>query len=89
MSLSAFIVGANGPLAEEIDACIREDRQAKMHSDADRDNFCSSRDIVLLCAKSLYLQTHIYVFKTRSSAKLSGIVARLTETTAILSRMCR
>ena len=30
MSLSAFIGGARRPLAEENDACIRQDRQAKM-----------------------------------------------------------
>ena len=39
MSLSAFISGANSPLAEEIDAFIRQHGQAKMHSDADCDNF--------------------------------------------------
>ena len=70
------------PLAEAIGACIRQDRLAEMHSDPDRDFFLLSRDIVLLSAKSEYLQIHIYVFTTR-------IVARLTATTAILSRMCR
>ena len=33
MSLSAFIGGARRPLAEETDFCVRNDRQAKMHSD--------------------------------------------------------
>ena len=40
MSLSALIGGAKCPLAEEIEACIRQDRQAKMHSEPDRDHFC-------------------------------------------------
>ena len=40
MSLSALIGGAKCPLAEEIKAYIRQDRQAKMHSDPDRDHFC-------------------------------------------------
>ena len=60
----------------------RQDRQAKMHSDPDVIIFCWSRDIVLFCAQSEYLQTHVYVFTTR-------IVVTLTATTAILSRMCR
>ena len=69
MSLSPLIDGARCPLAEEIDACIRQDRQAEMHSDPDRDFFffffLSLRDTVLLSAKSEYLQTHIYEFTTR------------------------
>ena len=40
------------PLVEEIDACMRQDRQTKMHSHPDRDVFCWTRDTVLLCAKS-------------------------------------
>ena len=88
MSLSAFIGGASRPLRRKLTPTgIRQNRKAKMHSDPDRDIFCWSRDTVLLCAKSLYLQAHIYVFTTRSVARLSEIVARLTATTAILSRM--
>ena len=49
--------------------------------------FCWSSDFVQRL--SYYLQTHIYVSKTRSVARLSEIVARLTATTAISSRMCR
>ena len=44
--------------------------------------FCWSLDTVLLFAKSEYLHTHIYEFTTKN-------VARVTSTTAILSRMCR
>ena len=40
MSLSALIGGAKCPLAEGIETCIRQDRQAKMHSEPDRDHFC-------------------------------------------------
>ena len=49
MSLSALIGGAKCPLAEGIETCIRQDRQAKMHSEPDRDHFCWSGDTVLLC----------------------------------------
>ena len=82
MSLSALIGGARYPLAEEIESCIRQDRQAKCIQNLTVIIFCWSRDTVLLCAKREYLQTHIYAFTTR-------IVARLTATSAILSRMCR
>ena len=40
MSFSPLIDGARCPLAEEIDACLCQDRQAEMHSDPDRDFFC-------------------------------------------------
>ena len=39
MSFSAFTGGAMRRLVEEIDACIRQDHQPKMHSDSDRDCF--------------------------------------------------
>ena len=40
MVLSALNCGARCPLAEEIKACIRQDRQVKMHSEPDCDHFC-------------------------------------------------
>ena len=59
-----------------------------MHSYPDRDNFFVDHGS-LLCAKIKYLQTQMYVFTTRSVARQSWIVAQLTATTVILSRMCR
>ena len=82
MSLPALIGSARCPLAEEIEAYIYV---KVVRPNALRTwpwSFCRSRNTVLLCAKSDYLQTHIYVFTTR-------IIARLTAITAILSRMCR
>ena len=40
MLLSAFIGGAMWPHAEENAACVRHDRQAKMHSDLTMIIFC-------------------------------------------------
>ena len=66
MSLLALIGGARCPLVDEIDAYMRQDLQAKMHSDPDRDDFLliTKYEIrtVLLCAKIEYVQAHIYVF---------------------------
>ena len=89
MSLSASIGGARRHLAEEIDACIRQDRQAKMYSDPDRDDFLLiTRYCFALCRGLISPNTYLCIL-SRSVARLSGIVARLTATTAILSRMCR
>ena len=50
MSLSALIGGARCPLAVKIDACIRQDRHAKMHSDPDRDHILLiTRYCFILC----------------------------------------
>ena len=85
MSLSAVIGGARCPLVEEIDACIRQDRQAKCTQTLTVIIFCWSRDTFLLCAKIKYLQTDIYVFRTRSVANCR----QANGATAILSRLCR
>ena len=85
MSLSAVIGGARCPLVEEIDACIRQDRQAKCTQTLTLIIFCWSRDTFLLCAKIKYLQTDIYVFRTRSVANCR----QANGATAILSRLCR
>ena len=46
MSISAFYGGARRRLVEEIDACIHQNRQAKMHSDLDRDSFIIDTEIL-------------------------------------------
>ena len=62
MSLSALIGGARYPLAEEIESCIRQDRQAKCIQNLTVIIFCWSRDTVLLCAKREYLQTYLCIY---------------------------
>ena len=62
MSLSALIGGARYPLAEEIESCIRQDRQAKCIQNLTVIIFCWSRDTVLLCAKREYLQAYLCIY---------------------------
>ena len=82
MSLSALIGGARCPLRRKLKHVYIKIVRPKCTQNLAVIIFCWSQDAVLLCAKGEYLQTHIYVFTIR-------IVARLTATTAILSRMCR
>ena len=50
--------------------------------------FCWSRDTTLFCAKLITPNSYLCIYN-KNVARLSGIVARLTATTAILSRICR
>ena len=60
MSLLTFIGGAWRPLAEEIDACICQDHQAKMHSDPDRDNFLLiTRYGFTVCKEFIYPNSYL------------------------------
>ena len=60
----------------EIDACIRQDRQAKMHSDPDRDDFLLiMRYCFALCRGLISPNTYLCIL-SRSVARVSGIVAR-------------
>ena len=62
MSLSSFIGGARLPIAEEIDACVRQDHQAKMHSDPDRDNFFVNREIQFYFVQRVDISKLIFIY---------------------------
>ena len=64
-------------------------RRAKMHPDPDRDNFLLiTRYYFILCKELITPNSYLCIYN-KNVARLSGIVARLTATTAILSRICR
>ena len=64
-------------------------RRAKMHPDPDRDNFLLiTRYCFILCNELITPNSYSCIYN-KNVARLSGIVTRLTATTAILSRMCR
>ena len=64
-------------------------RRAKMHPDPDRDNFLLiTRYYFILCKELITPNSYLCIYN-KNVAGLSGIVARLTATTAILSRICR
>ena len=66
--LSAFNGGANRPFAEEIDVCIRQDRQAKMHSDPDRDKFLLiTRYCFTLCKELIYTNSYLCIYSKKFS----------------------
>ena len=89
MSFSAFTSGARHCLVEEIDACIHQDHQALMHSDPDCDSFSLiMRYCFTLCKELVSPKSYLRIYK-KSVARLTGIVARLTATTAILSQVCQ
>ena len=63
MSLSALIGGARRPLAGEIEAWKRHDRQAKMHSEHDRDHFLLiTRYCFTLCRKWISLNVYLCIY---------------------------
>ena len=63
MSLSALIGGARCPLAEEIEACIRQDRQAKMHSEPGRDHFLLiTRCCFTLCKEWISPNSYLCIY---------------------------
>ena len=82
MSLSVLNGCARCPLVEEIDACIRQDRQAKMHSDTD----CGH---ILLITRYSYFVQRVNISKIIFMYLQQKLLKRLKATTAILSRMCR
>ena len=64
-------------------------RRAKLHPDPDRNNFLLiTRYCFILCKELITLNSYLCIYN-KNVARLSGIVARLRATTAILSRMCR
>ena len=87
-AVSALTGGARCRLAEEIDEYIGQDCQAKMHSDPDRDRFSLITSYCFTLYKELVSPNSYLCISTISVAKLSWIVARLTATTSILSRLC-
>ena len=64
-------------------------RRAKMHPDPDRDNFLLIKRYYFILCKELITPNSYLCINNKNVARLSGIVARLTATTAILSRICR
>ena len=64
-------------------------RRANMHPDPDRDHFLLiTRYCFILCKELITPNSYLCIYN-KNVARLSGIVARLTATTAFLSRMCR
>ena len=73
MSLSAFTFGARRRLAEEIDACMRQDHETKLRSDPDRDSFSLITIYYFtLCKELVSPKSHLCIYNKKCSKAIGN-----------------